>query len=61
MAGYKSLQRLGVEAFWKNKFLSISFEEAERICKAYQRHLVGTEDYHKMGLVHACINPAKED
>jgi len=50
-----------VEDFWLKVIGSLDTKEADAICKAYKKFIVGSDDYETMTRVHANKTPAKED
>ncbi|MBT4136255.1 hypothetical protein HOD75_02165 [archaeon] len=50
-----------VEEFWRSRVDSFDFEDERRICDAYMEHIIGTDDYEEMGLVHAGVREGKGD
>ncbi len=50
-----------VEQFWKSRQGSFSVEDEQRICHAYETHVLGTTTYDEMSLVHAGVKSGKED
>ena len=54
-------EQLQVEKFWKDRIGSFTLEQEEKICDAYKKYIIGTTDFHQMGLVHAGVNDARDD
>jgi len=52
---------LKVERFWHSKCISLDKEDVDEICINYEKYILGTHNYNKMGLIHAGVNPAKKD
>jgi len=50
-----------VEKFWIERASHFSLEDARLVCQAYKDHIIGTRNFHEMGLIHGGINKAKED